>query len=77
MESSTNNDPTNFIIKELDKNDEMDYIDDLIRENIHEKNTFIEPDHEIKPKYFINTTYHFKQDIERVWMLLKNFDILS
>ena len=77
MESSTNNDPTNFIIKELDKNDEMDYIDDLIRENINEKNKFNHPDHEIKSNYFINITYHFKQDIERVWMLLKNFDILS
>ena len=77
MESSTNNDPTNFLIKELDKNDEMDYIDDLIKKNIHEKNIFNEPDHEIKPNYFKNTTYHFNQDIERVWMLLKNFDILS
>ena len=77
MESSINTDSTNFTIKELDKNNEMDYIDDLIREEINEDNKFNEPDHEIKSNYFINTTYHFKQDIERVWMLLRCFDILS
>ena len=77
MESSINTDSTNFSIKDLDKNDEMDDIDDLIREKIHEENKFNELDHKIKSNYFINITYYFKQDIERVWMLLRCFDILS
>ena len=77
MEPSINKDSTNFIIKEQDNNNEMDNFDDLIKENIKDKNLFNEPDHEIKSNYIINTTFHFKQEIERVWMILKCFDILS
>jgi len=77
MESPINTDSTNFTFKELDKDNEMDYIDDLIRVNIQEEDKFNEPEHEIKSNYFINTTYHFKQDIERVWSLMRCFDILS
>ena len=77
MESPINTDSTNFTFKELDKDNEMDYIDDLIRVNIREEDKFNEPEHEIKSNYFINTTYHFKQDIERVWSLMRCFDILS
>ena len=77
MEDEKNNFEPTFSNKEIDKKNEMDFINDLINENIHEKNKFNEPDHEIKSNYFISTTYYFKQDIERVWMLLRCFDIIS
>ena len=44
---------------------------------IYEKNEFINPDHELNWKYSLQNSYHFKQDIERVWIFLKNFELLS
>ena len=44
---------------------------------IYGKNEFINPDHELKWKYSLQNSYHFKQDIGRVWIFLKNFEILS
>ena len=44
--------------------------------NIQE-NKFIEPNHKIKWKSDFQNSYHFKQDIERVWLILKNFDLLA
>jgi hypothetical protein len=41
-----------------------------------ETNEFKEPDHEIKWVDNIQTCYHFKQDIERVWLIIRSFDIL-
>ena len=38
---------------------------------------FINPDHEIKWQWTNKNTYHFKQDIERVWLLIRNFDLLA
>ena len=35
------------------------------------------PEHEIKWEYLFQNTYHFKQDIGRVWFFIKNFDCLS
>ena len=42
-----------------------------------EKNEFNEPNHELKWKDFSQNTYHFKQDIERVWLICRSFDFLS
>ena len=44
---------------------------------IQEKNEFINPDQEVKLKYLAQKTYHMKQDIERIWLIVKNFDLLS
>ena len=77
MEDEKNNFEPTFSFKELDKKNEMDYINDLVSQKIHEKNKFNEPDHEIKSNYSISITYYFKQDIERVWMFLRYFDIIS
>ena len=46
---------------------------DLSNKDIEFKN----PEHEIKWEYIFQNTYHFKQDIGRVWFFLKNFDCLS
>ena len=77
MEDEKNNIEPEFLFKGIDKKNELDFINELINERIHEKNKFIEPDHKIKSKYFISTTYCFKHDIERVWMLLRCFEIIS
>ena len=45
--------------------------------NKNEKNEFKEPDHKLKWVDFIQYNYHFKQNIERVYFLLRSFDILS
>lgn len=45
--------------------------------NIQEKKEFINPDGKIKFTFGVQNSYHFPQDIERVWMIVKNFDILS
>ncbi len=42
-----------------------------------EKNTFLEPNREIKWNYSIQKSYHLKQNIERVWFIIKNFEFLS
>lgn len=45
--------------------------------NIKEKKEFTNPDHELKWNYLIQKSFHMKQDIERIWLLVKNFDLLS
>ena len=44
---------------------------------IQEKNEFINPEQELKLNYLVQKTYHMKQDIERIWLIVKNFDLLS
>ena len=45
-------------------------------DTIAENATFEKPDHEIKWEIKMHNTYHSKQDIERIWCIVKNFDIL-
>ena len=47
------------------------------KDNLEESNRFINPDHEIVWEYSFQNSYHFKPDIERVWLIVKNFDLLS
>ena len=47
-----------------------------IFENSNEGNAFIEPKNEIHWKNLYQSTYYFKQDIERVWIISNHFDIL-
>lgn len=42
-----------------------------------EKNEFKEPEHKLIWKDIIQNTYHFKQDIERVWLIMRCFELLS
>jgi hypothetical protein len=48
-----------------------------IYENPNNGNTFIEPEIEIQWKILFQDTYYFKHDIERVWIILRGFDVLS
>ena len=45
---------------------------DLIEEN----SNFEKPDHKIKWEIKMHNTYHFSHDIERVWYIVRNFEIL-
>lgn len=53
--------------------DELNYIKNKINNDSKSlKNIEVKKDWKI----FEEETYHFKQDIERVWMIVKNFDLL-
>ena len=41
-----------------------------------EGNKFIDPDYEILWKNFYQDSYYFKQEIERVWIILRSFEFL-
>ena len=45
-------------------------------DTIAENATFEKPDHELKWEIKMHNTYHSKQDIERIWCIVRNFDIL-
>jgi hypothetical protein len=45
--------------------------------NNNEINKFVDPEYEIQWKNFLQDSYHFKQDIDRVWAIFRSFDILS
>ena len=58
--------------------DEENYlIGSLLRETIVHENEFISPPSKIKWEWENQNSYHFKQDIERVWLIIKNFECLS
>jgi len=57
--------------------DKNKFINNLYGESKIENNEFIKPDHKLTWKYSKQNSYHFKQDIERVWLIVKNFDLLS
>ena len=76
-------DSTSNSIKDSDKNinnfseNNSNNINITINKDLIENDEFKSPDHELIWTNFFQSTYHFKQDIERVWMLLKNFELLS
>ena len=81
-EENFSTDSTNHSNKEKEKNFSQfeiknKYENNFNFESLNEKNEFKEPDHELKWNYFDNNTYHFKQDIDRVWLIIRNFEILS
>ena len=57
--------------------DRNNLYNNLDKNIIYVKNEFINPDHELKWKYILQSSYHYKQDIERVWIFCKNFELLS
>lgn len=83
-EELNNTDSTNFSSREMEKKissigteAENTFIYNSYIDNKIEKNEFKEPDHELKWIDFFQDNYHFKQDIERVYLILRNYDILS
>ena len=53
-------------------------INDSSRNNTtqEKESIFIKPTYKIKWEEIIQNSYHFKQDIERVWLIVRNFDLL-
>ena len=73
-----NSNPNESVFKENNKKvfNENEKVNSYAK-NIKEKKEFTNPEHELKLKYLVQKTYHMKQDIERIWLLVKNFDLLS
>ena len=44
---------------------------------IFNKKEFNKPNHELNWKYSIQNSYHFKKDIESIWLVIRSFDMLS
>ena len=57
--------------------EESNCINDSSSEPKIEDYQFINPDHELKWQWVNQNTYHFKQDIERIWLIVRNFDLLA
>ena len=53
------------------------FISNTYIDSKNEKNEFKEPEYEIQWNNFVQNSYHFKQDIERVWLITRCFDVLS
>ena len=79
----SNNGPSSKLKSEEEKNNiylplnENKIIDNSSRDNLEEDNKFIAPDHKIIWSYSKQNSYHYKPDIERVWLIIRNFDLLS
>ena len=53
------------------------FISNTYIDSKNEKDEFKEPEYEIQWNNFVQNSYHFKQDIERVWLITRCFDVLS
>ena len=75
-------DSTSNSIKDSDKNSNNFYennsnnINITINKDLIENDEFKSPDHELIWTNFFQSTYHFKQDIERVWLFLRSFEFI-
>lgn len=79
-EELNNTDSTSITNKEADKKNLPNEFDKgLFNDSNKEKqkSEFKEPDHEIIWADSLQNSYHFKQDIERVWLIIRSFDILT
>jgi len=56
---------------------EKNYNNIFFFNNEEENNKFREPGYEIQWKTILQDSYHFKQEIDRVWVIFRSFDILS
>ena len=70
---------TNEIILEQEKGNKINFINEQnkSREPKAEGSHFKEVHCKIKWEYNEQNSYYFKQDIERVWLIVKNFDLLG
>lgn len=49
-----------------------------LRQKDNQENIFINPNHKIKwQSEDIQGSYHFKQDIERIWLIIRCFDLIA
>jgi len=72
-------DSTSYSMKDSDQENINSFEENYNFINIEEPeiNEFKPPEHELNWNNFIQYTYHFKQDIERIWVFLKNFEFIS
>ena len=75
---------TNFSQKDSDQEnnkntieDNFNYINISTNQDQMEMIDFKAPSHKLTWTYFFQNTFHFKQDIERIWMLLRDFEFIS
>ena len=81
MSEFNNTYSTGFSLKENEKKQLLEFgnniISNLDDKNNKETNLFKEPQYEIKWVDDLQNSYYLKQDIERVWLLTRSFDILT
>ena len=81
--SNTPTDSTNNSIKESESDnynfseDNFNYMNIITNETKFENIEFIPPKGKLKWILLLQNVYHFKQDIERVYLFLRNFELLS
>jgi len=81
--SNTPTDSTNNSFKESETDnfnfseDNYNYMNIITNETKFENIEFIPPKDKIKWILLLQNVYHFKQDIERVFLFLRNFELLS
>lgn len=75
--STTLNSEESNLNKIFVSEDKNKFINNIFGESKIENNEFIRPQHKLTWKYSTQNSYHFKQDIGRVWLIIKNFDLLS
>ena len=62
----------------INTEDEEKYlIGSLLRESNFEEDKFISPTNKVKWQWESQSSYHFKKDIESIWLIVKNFEYLS
>lgn len=59
------------------KKEENNSSNKFLRAQKNQENEFIKPDHEFKWELNEHDSYHFKQDIERIWIIIRDFGLLS
>ena len=80
MSNTSDSIKTNSIILENNNLNRINYEieDNNLRNKDNQKDIFINPTHKIiwQPQDFQNS-YHFKQDIERIWLIIRGFDLVA
>ena len=79
MSNEDNNTQANEIILEKENDNKIIFENEQnnSRQIDIQENKFIEPNYKIKWKGNNQNSYHFKQDIERVWLFVKSFDLIT
>ena len=83
MSNNTPTDSTNNSIKESETNnynyseDNYNLLNIITNETKFENIEFIPPKDKLKWTLLLQNVYHFKQDIDRVYWFLRNFELLS
>ena len=80
MSNVSDNIKTNSIILENNNLNKINFEkeEDNLRNKYNQENIFISPTHKIKwQSEDIQGSYHFKQDVERIWLIIRGFDLVA